>query len=1075
MADFNELRLRARAEETRDQAVRDIAPIERLRIRPGRPAGAQAEHYDDSTWDVAAPGTAWGGEEEWAWFRIPFRVPDHWAGQEVRLRLPIGGQAMAYLDGEPWQGLDDNHRTTTLPPRLHDGEAHLLAVECYAAAATTGPRAPQERFALGNCQLELIDPDVAGYAYDLLAGTDALRVLAEGAAERAPLFEALLEAENLVNRREPRSEAFVASIRAARAHLAERLPRFAAGSAPGRPRILAVGHAHIDTAWLWPLAQTRRKVARSWSTVLRLMERFPEYHFLCSQPQHYLWMEEDEPAIFAQLGERIKEGRWEPAGALWVEPDGNLPSGESWVRQLLFGQRYFEQHFGRRSRIVWLPDSFGYSGALPQLLRGAGVHTIVTSKLSWNATNRMPHDTFRWRGIDGTEVMSYFITAGVDPRAEGWASDPDAPQIGMATYNGHMTAPELVGAWSRYRDKGLSSEVLYPYGWGDGGGGPTEEMLEFAARMGDYPGLPKLRQASAEDFLQGLHDHVWDDPRAAVWEGEMYLEYHRGTYTSQAGVKLGNRRAEHALHEAELWASWAGLIGAAIDGWRPDLYRSWEIVLRNQFHDILPGSSVAEVYVDQRAEHAEALRLTEAVSEAAQDAIIGTLPLPESELALVVFDALPWRREGVATFPNQLPADRWPVDGSGQRLPTQEVRDWDDRLATLIDALPRPSLSVTVVPLASSSDPDPSYPEVHATLRVLESASFRLELDETGAFASLLDKRHDRQVLAPGGGGNRLLAFEDKPISYDAWDIDAYYVEKPTALDMVDEWRVIEDGPVRAGVEIVRRWEGSTIRQRILLYANMPQIEIQTNIDWHHRQVLLKAAFPLAVHAAEARYECAFGHVSRPTHRNTSWDVAKFEVSGHRWADLSETGYGVSLLNDGKYGHDCLGNVLRLTLLKSAISPDPLADEGHHRFSYALMPHGPGWSIEETVSAAYAFNLPARFRLLEGQAGKGGITGRGHRGELTMQSLVRSDSDHAVVDTVKPAEDSEGLIVRVYDCANRRGAVTLTFLLPVVAATAVTLLEEPDDMAEAIEVEGNTLTFGLLPFQVRSFRVRLGS
>ena len=1070
MANFNELRLRARAEETRGQAVRDIAPIEQLRMRAGRPAGAHASGHDDSSWDVATPGTVWGGEEAWAWFRITFRVPEPWAGQEVRLRLLLGGQAMAYLDGEPWQGLDDNHRTTTLPALLHDGRPHLLAVECYAAAATTGPRRPQEQFALGDCQLELIDSDVDGYGYDLLAGTDALRVLPEGAAERAPLFGLLLEAENLVDRRDPRSEAFVASVRAARAHLAEGLPRLAAGSAPGRPRILAVGHAHIDTAWLWPLAQTRRKVARSWSTVLRLMERYPDYHFLCSQPQHYLWMEEDEPAIFAQLSERIKEGRWEPAGALWVEPDGNLPSGESWVRQLLFGQRYFERQFGRRSRIVWLPDSFGYSGALPQLLRGAGVHTIVTSKLSWNATNRMPHDTFRWRGIDGTEVMSYFITAGVDPRAEGWASDPDAPQIGMATYNGHMTAPELMGAWTRFRDKGLSAEVLYPYGWGDGGGGPTEEMLEFATRMGDYPGMPKLRQASAEDFLQGLHDHVWGDPRAAVWEGELYLEYHRGTYTSQAGVKRGNRRAEHALHEAELWASWAGLVGAAIDGWRPDLYRSWEIVLRNQFHDILPGSSVAEVYVDQRAEHAEALRLAEVVTEAAQEAIIGSLPAITAGPSLVVFDALPWGREDVATFLGQLPADRLPVDGSGQGLPTQEVRDWDERVGTLIDKLPLDALSVTIVPLVAEAGHDHTYPAVHASERVLESDSFRLELDETGSFASLLDKRHGRQVLAPGGGGNRLLAFEDKPISYDAWDIDSYYVEKATPLEMVDEWRVIEDGPVRAGVEIVRHWEGSTIRQRILLYANVPRIEVQTDIEWHHRQVLLKVAFPLAVHATEARYECAFGHVARPTHRNTSWDEAKFEVSGHRWADLSETGYGVSLLNDGKYGHDCLGNVLRLTLLKSANSPDPLADEGHHRFSYALMPHGPDWGIEATVRAAYAFNMPARLRLVQGKHALAGDEGGGLRG----QSLVRSDSDHAVVDTVKPAEDGDGLIVRVYDCANRRGPVGLAFLRPIAAATAVTLLEEQDHEAGAIALDGGRLTFDLLPFQVRSFRVRLG-
>lgn len=1059
MADFNELRLRARVAETRAHAVRAVAPVDRALLHPGRPDNARALHIDEAGWTPAGPGSSWGGDEPWAWFRFSVRVPDEWVGSAVRLSLPVGGQGMAYVDGVPYQGIDPNHLAITLPPNLRDGRSHLVALECYAAAGTTAPRGAGERFAVGRCQLELIDTDIEAYCYDLLVGTDALRVLPESAPERAPLLHLLLEAENLIDRRFPTSDSFRASVRAARSLLADRLPALAAASATGRPRIVAVGHAHIDTAWLWSLAQTRRKIVRSWSTALRLMERYPSYHFLCSQPQQYRWLEDDEPELYRQIVERVREGRWEPAGALWIEPDGNLPSGESWVRQLLYGQRYFQEHFGRHSAIVWLPDSFGYSGALPQLLRAAGVHTIVTTKLSWNATNRMPHDTFRWRGIDGTEVLSYFITAGVDPLAESWASDPDAPQIGMATYNGHMTAPELQGSWTRYRDKALNSELLYAFGWGDGGGGPTEEMLEFADRVADYPGMPRLRQESAEAYLTSLRDRVWEHPRIAVWEGELYLEYHRGTYTSQAGVKWGNRRAEHALHDAELWTSWASLLGAGAADWRARLAESWETVLLNQFHDILPGSSVAEVYEDQRRDHARVLSLAASVAEEAQAALGARLTVHGRSLAL--FNSLPWARsEPIAIDPALVDAQS-AVDDQGRPCVAQRVETLDGREALLIDGLTLPPNGLSVVALESGREARPAG-TLSASERVLENDWFRLTLDETGAFASLFDRRHNREVLAPGGG-NRLFAFEDKPISYDAWDIDAYYVEKSLPLDMVDEWRVIEEGPVRAGVEIVRRWEGSTIRQRILIYRALPRVDIQTHIDWHHRQVLLKAAFPLAVHAAQATYECAFGHVQRPTHRNTSWDAARFEVSGHRWADLSETGYGVSLLNDGKYGHDCLGNVLRLTLLKSAISPDPLADEGEHRFSYALLPHGPDWTIADTVRAAYAFNLPVQARTLSAQSGGAGVPA----------SLVASDGAHVVVDTVKPAEDGDGLIVRVYDCANQRGQVGLRFAYPVVAATPVNLLEEPDAAISAPTLDGDRVRFELLPFQVRSFRVRL--
>jgi alpha-mannosidase len=488
-------------------------------------------------------------------------------------------------------------------------------------------------------------------------------------------------------------------------------------------------------------------------------------------------------------------------------------------------------------------------------------------------------------------------------------------------------------------------------------------------------------------------------------------------------------------------------------------------VLLNQFHDILPGSSISAVYQDQRRQHAEVLAEAGTVLAEAQEAIGRQIAAPDP--TLVLFNSVPRYRAGVTevALPAEFPDGLMPHQVDGTPLQVQPVTGMDGRPAMIV-GLSVPAMGYTAYPLG----PHPPAPAdelltVVAEERCIESGSLRLELDERGRFVSLYDKLDKREVLAPGGGGNRLLAFEDKPLDFDAWDIDPYYVEKCWEIDDVSDWRVVEHGPLRAGIEITRRWEGSTIRQRILIDAEEPQVVVRTHIDWHHRQVLLKAAFPLAVHAAHATYECAFGHVQRPTHRNTPWDAARFEVAAHRWADLSEAGYGVSLLNDGKYGHDCLGNVLRLTLLKSAIDPDPLADEGEHRFSYALLPHGPGWTIEDTVAAAYAFNMPVRARLIRGTSGS----------FPTREGLVTSDVHHALVDTVKLAEDGDGLIVRVYDCANRRGPVRLRFAHPLVSVVPVTILEEPDPDAGPVQVAGEEMAFDLLPFQVRSFRVRIGA
>jgi alpha-mannosidase len=1051
-------RLRARAEEQHQASVLAVAPLESFVFRPDQaPRGGDAGG-DRSGWQPVAEHTRWGGAKPWATFRASFLVPAAWSSGTVQLVLPLGGQCLAYIDGEPWQGLDGNHQSIELPVALRDGSAHHLTIEAYAAGGTTAPRRHDEVCVIGWCGLRHIDSDAEAYAYDLATGAETLAVLAVDHPARAPLLALLLQAERLVDRRRPGSNAFSMSIDAARALLAEGLPRLAQAY-PVHHRVLAIGHAHIDTAWLWPLAQTRRKVVRSWSTALRLMERHPDFHILVSQPQQYKWLEQDEPALSRQVEARVREGRWEPAGAMWVEPDVNLTSGESLVRQFLHGQRYLAEHFGHRSTILWLPDAFGYSAALPQIMRGAGVHTFITSKLSWNDTNKMPHDSFRWRGLDGSEVLAYFITAGIDARVEPFVADPDAAQRDISTYNGHMTLLEVASAWWRYRDKILNDTVIYPFGWGDGGGGPTEEMLQRAERLAAYPGIPAVSQGNAEPYFRNLHNRLFEDPRTAVWDGELYLEYHRGTYSSQSGVKNGNRRGEHALHDAEVWAAWATILDARSEAWHAVLTEAWELLLLNQFHDILPGSSVADVYVDQARDHARVLSLAASVREEAQSSLVDDAH--GSGDCLTVFSSLPWERSDLSIDASLLGDMLAPHDGD-EPSPMQAVVDLNGDARVLIGAVNVPAIGYRTLRLAKPTRSSVDHSRLMCTERRLENSYFLLEFDQAARMTRLYDKRFDREVLAPGGFGNQLQAFEDKPLDFDAWDIDNFYGEKCWEIDKIDDVRVVEQGPLRAALEIRREWDGSTITQRILLHADLPRIDFQTHLEWRHHQVLLKAAFPLALRATTARYECAFGWVERPTHRNTSWDAARFEVAGHRWADLSEDGYGVSLINDSKYGYDCRDSTLRLTLLKSSIDPDPNADIGAHDFAYALIPHGPDWTIGQTVRAAYAFNLSVSARR---HAARGN--------DVEARSLVSTRSPRAVIDTVKPAEDGDGLIVRVFECAGGSDRPELIFDRPIAFAGAVNLLEEPEPRLASPNVNGSSLTFKLTAFAVRSFRIRL--
>lgn len=1045
---------------------------ESLPLAPARLALAplpDAHHptCDDSRWDTLYVGQRWGGSGLTYWLRIPLRIPDGWADQPVAVHIALGDydnitgpEALAYLDGEPVQAFDYHHKHLLISDRIRPGEEHLLALEAYSSLI-------QEQQTLRALELVRIDAEAEALYHDMRVLHGALLTMPADSLERARLLRILERGYQALDLRLPQSDAYLHSVPHARAILRE---AYARGDASDQPRTVAVGHAHIDLAWLWPVAQTRRKGARTFSTVLKLMEQYPDYHFVASQPALYQMLQQDEPHLYARIKERIAEGRWEPSGAAWVEMDCNLAGGEALVRQFLLGQRFFRDELGVETRLLWLPDVFGYSAALPQILKGCGVDYFMTTKISWNEYNRLPHDTFRWRGIDGTEVLTHMVTSPLNPYELSASTMPQA----YYTYNAKFTPHDVAGNWSTYRQKDINDELLYLFGFGDGGGGPTAQMQETAARLAQLPGFPRVEQSSAEQFFRRLERRVWSDPNLPTWVGELYLEYHRGTYTSQAWIKRANRLNELLYREAELWSALATTTAAhtSVAAWQADLAQGWQTLLFNQFHDILPGSSISQVYVDARADHREVAARGERVRDAALDAVSATLTSHDDTSlvpALLVFNPAPFERADPVEV--SLPAGATLpalTDSVGQPILTQALEpDALGQTRLLVDAT-APSLGYhTYAPAASSAPAATSTLTITSTL--LETRFFRLTLDDRGHITSLYDKRAGREVIASGGAGNQFLAFEDRPLNFDAWDINIYYQDKPYPVDDLTALRVAEVGPLRGGVEIVRRYGSSTITQRILLYRDVPRIDFPTHIDWHERQTLLKVAFPVTVNAPRATFDIQWGNVERPTHWNTSWDWARFETCAHKWADLSEGDYGVSLLNDCKYGHDIKDNVMRLTLIKSAISPDPQADQGEHVFSYSLLPHHGDWRTGETVRHAYLFNMPARARLAT--AGHQPVAhSQAHGTHPAGVSFVSTDRPGLVIETVKPAEDGDGVIIRVYDAHNTRGPAVLRFFRPIASAEETNMLEERIGPADTA---GHELRLRIRPYGIATFRVRL--
>jgi alpha-mannosidase len=1006
-------------------------------LQDGENAGVHCPDFDDSGWSDFQVGRTWGGYDIQAWFRAWVTIPESWREQKLGLHFVIGprdgggstAETLLYVNGVPLQGLDIWHEEAWLPPEHTAQSKIMVALKAWSGVLNVPDR---RRFKVA----QLVWIDEGAERFYSLANTvlKTVKLLPESDLRRVRLLENLNAGFRLVDFFRPNSEDFYNSLQDAYQFLNNSLNDLEIFEI--KPTVVGVGHSHIDMAWLWRLAHTREKASRTFSTVLHLMRQYPDYRFMHTSPQLYNYLKEDYPQIYEQVRRRVTEGRWEVTGGMWVEADTNLTSGESLVRQFLYGRRFIREEFGKETNILWLPDVFGYPASLPQIAVKCGMKYFLTSKISWSQFNRFPYDTFSWRGLDGTEILSHFITT------------PEENST-IFTYNGPFEPADVKGIWENYRQKDVNDELLFLYGWGDGGGGPTREMLETAQSLRNLPGMPVVKLDTAEAYFARLSERL-EKKALPVWDGELYLEYHRGTYTSQAFIKRANRRSEVLYHDAEWFNALAQIMAVLPSGSEESLREGWELILLNQFHDILPGSSIREVYDDSREQYKRVEEVGLKVLVEARDCLVEKLSCKKS--SLIAFNSLSWERGGLVELPLS--------STDNINMDDMQVVEGKDEPSVLIEIPPTPSMGYAVYSLESRVDKASAYFPIAVTEDRMENKFYRILFNACGQIVSIYDKRCSREVLTENERGNVLQVFEDKPLAFDAWDIDIYYQEKMLEVDHLIDRRVKETGPLRGVLSLVWRFGDSIITQLVTIYHNSPRIDFRTHIEWREQQALLKTAFPVAVRSTRAAYDIQFGNVERPTHWNTSWDYARFESVGHKWVDLSEGDYGVSLLNDCKYGHDIKDNVIRLTLLKSAIDPDKTADKGSHSFVYSLLPHSGGWREGNIPREAYELNYPLHVIAVDGQQDVP---------QLHSFSLASLSTDHVMLETVKKAENGNGWIVRIYEFEQRRNpSVKLRFGKDIALAEECNLVEE--DSLPAV-FSGNEIELSILPYEIKTFRV----
>ena len=981
-------------------------------------------------WKPIAVGSNWGGPDLTQWFRTSVTVPDEMAGRPVVAILNTGGgEGQCYVNGEPHQGLDANRWPVMLTQNATAGETFDLMVEAYTKV---------DKLPLVETSLAAWNELAWSVYWDFQVALEVAMMHDDGTAPNVQILDLV---DRWIKRidlnRTGDYEYYQKTLEEVQAGFNKGLDKFRNSSGFGE--LSMVSQSHIDVAWMWRLRETRRKVGRTFSTVLNYMDRYPDITFMQSQPQLYEYLKDHYPTLWERVKERVKEGRWHVIGAGWVEQDTNVPSGEAHVRQFLYGNRFYRKEFGRHTRILWLPDCFGFTFSMPQILKKAQVDYFGTWKLPWNEYNQPAYHYFRWKGIDGTEVSAFCLPTLV---------------------GGNPSPRETRRHWDAFLQKDLTDELPHAFGHGDGGGGPTPEMYEYVRRQENIVGMPRCSFGNLEESFDRIRENVeWD--RVPVIHDEMYFEKHRGCQTSQASTKRNNRKSELLARDTEFLSSVA--LAAGGEYRQEDIFAAWKLILLNQFHDILPGSSIKEVYEDAEIDYATAKNGLLSARDDALAFLCGAKS-DDCEQSVTVWNTLGWERDDVATVPvADLPCENVAVLGAdGNPVASQHARNENNEPVILFEANDLPAMGGATWRIVKGVlDVKPEGNMVpQATADSLENAFYRIKLDFNGNITSIYDKVNGRDVLEDGAEGNQLALYEDRPAEYDAWDVDFNIDDVRKPVDETVSVTAVESGPVRATVRVVKKTERSTITQNISLWRTLPRIDFATEVDWHEKCHFLKAEFPVAVQSRTATYEIQYGAIERPTHYSDAVDRAKFEVPGHRWIDLSEAGYGVSLLNESKYGFSVHDNVMRISLLRSTTNPDPTADKGRQVFTYSLYPHADSWQKAQTVRRAYELNVPVLAKVTESEL-LDEIPG----------SFVSVDAENVVIDTVKKAEDSDALIVRVYESHGARGDVNLTFGVTPKDVTECDLMEENDEPVASCD--GSTLSFRIRPWEIRTFKVIL--
>ena len=1019
----------------------------------------------DESWKEIKIGDHWNSTfDKTRFFKTSVTLPKEYEGKQAVLVLDLGGEGQVRINGEIVSGVTSYKDASYLTPRLRSrvyipekykaGDTLDIEAECCFNFLESGytinlpGQHTMVEYTVRTAFLAAVDPMVEDYYFDLRNAVEAMdtfhnpfdtleesnarihnstvekiiRASNQDSYLHSKLFRVIMESVSLLEF-EFDEETLKASVPKAKEALKkglEAIPHKASAM------VKFVGQSHIDTAWLWPLKETVRKCGKTFSNVIALMEKYPEFIFAFSQPQLFAYLEEFYPDLFEKVKARVEEGRIELVGNAWVEMDTNVPSGESLVRQLLYGRNYYLEKFGKESKVFWMPDVFGYTWALPQIMKRSGVDYFFTSKLVNNDTNSFPHSLFKWKGTDGTEILSY---------------------LQRLSYNGDLSAGTLSEIYNLFSEKDVCDTLLMTIGYGDGGGGPSYQMLEKAKRLKDFPGLPKSEFATAESFFKEAEKCEKD---LEVWNDEMYYEFHRGTYTSQANVKKNNRKGELFLRKTEIACTMAKIL---LNKEYPakEIGNVWKKLLTNQFHDILPGSSINQVYKDCEKIYADIFASAGKIYDEAIEALNSALGLKDNQVAVWNFLGTENSGSVCVSFPGDY---TYIEDSSGNKVKCNVINT-DCYSEFLFTAENIPAMGVKIY--TAKREETASY-SGKATKNLLENAYLKLTLDDDGNILSLYDKKAEREVFTSEKVSNLLTIFEDIPHRESAWNIDMEYKNKYWELIKSESSLLLEDNEVRSVVRTVKKFNKSTITQDIILEKDARRVDFVTHVDWYETQRMLKAAFYTDILSPKATYEIQFGSIERPTHYNTSYDRAKFEVCGHKWADLSEGLYGESILNDCKNGYDIKDNCMRLTLLRAPNFPDPVGDKGVHDFVYSIYPHENDWRLGGTVKEAYKLNVP-----MEAHRGLGGDK------LIDLQSFVSTNKENVIIDTIKGAEDNDGIIIRVYESQGARVKAKLNFSFDISSATETNLMEVNE---QDIEIKERCFEFNIKPYEIKTFRIK---